>query len=121
MGFGQEVVVVDACGQHGCNLTYILVRLDGCGKNHKVSFHFYLAVVDQIHTLDQKTAVFRLGNFSYLSLDVVHIVLFHRTAVKLIKVLARSTHINIEDMHIHIRVVVFQQHRLFCCIHTADF
>ena len=47
-------------------------------------------------------------------------ILFHCPSIELVEVLARSTHINIEDGHIYIRIFITNQHGMLRCIHTAN-
>ena len=120
MCFGEEVVGVDTCGQHGCDLAHIRIRFDGCCQNHHIRFFQDLTVVQKVRALNQQLAVGLGNDLSDLALDVIHSILFHRSSVELVKVLARCTDIDIEYGHIHIRIFVADQHRMLCGVHTAD-
>ena len=78
-----------------------------------------LAVVQQIRSLHQQSSL-RGSHFSHLPFNIMDAVLFHGPPVKLIKVFAGSTHINIEYRYIHIRIFVPDQHGVFGCVHAAD-
>ena len=54
-----------------------------------------------------------------LSFDIVDIVFLHRSAVKLVKVLARGADIDIEYVHIDIGVFIPDKHGVLCGIHAA--
>ena len=68
----------------------------------------------------QQFSVWLRNHFSYLTFDIIYSILFYGSAVELIEVLTRSTHINIEDSYIDIWIFITDQHRMFCGVHTTD-
>ena len=62
-----------------------------------------------------------LRHLAHLALDVVDSVLLDRSAVELVEVLSRGSHVDVEHVDLHIRVLVPDQHGVLCRVHTADF
>ena len=120
MGFCQEVVGINAGCQHGGNLSHIRIRFDGRRQDYHIRFFQDLLIIQKICSLDQQFPIWLRNHFSYLPFDIIHSVLFYGSSVKLIKILARRTHINIENGYIHIRIFIPDQHGVLCRIHTAD-
>ena len=79
-----------------------------------------LLIVQKINALNEKLSIGLRNDFSYLTFDVVYMVLFHGSSVELIEVFPRGTNVDIEDSHVYIRIFITDQHRMLCSVHTAD-
>ena len=66
-------------------------------------------------------AVFVAQYFTYLTTHIMYAVFFYSSALELIKAFARSTHINIENSYVYIRIFFANIHCVFSVIHTANF
>ena len=70
--------------------------------------------------MNQQTAVSLRRNFTNLTLDVIHTVIFHSAAVELVKVLTGGTNVDVEYSYVNIRILIADEHCVLCGIHTAD-
>lgn len=71
VSLGEEVIGIDAGGQHGRNAAHVRVRLNRrCEDNH-IRFHQDLLVVEQVNALHKQLAVRLQHDLADLTLDVV--------------------------------------------------
>ena len=120
MGFCKEIVGVNTCSKHSSNLTYIRIRFNGCCKNYHICFLEDLLIIKKVRALNKKCSIRLRNYFSYLTFDVVYVILLNCSSVKLIEVFTRCTDINIKYRHIGIRIFITDQHGMLSCVHTAD-
>ena len=118
--FREKVVCVHARGQHCRKRTGGSVRLDRRGKYYKIGVDMQLSVVKKIGRLNSEFFAFR-RNLADHTFYIMNTVFLDRAAVELIEVLAGSTHVDIEYVNIGVGILVANEHRVFCRVHTADF
>ena len=78
-----------------------------------------LFAVNQVGSLNLQLVSFG-RNLADHTFDIVYAVFFHRSAVELVEVLPGSTHINVEDINLGVRIFVPNQHGVLGGVHTAD-
>ncbi|CDC70437.1 unknown [Candidatus Colimorpha enterica] len=120
MSLGEEIVCVHACGKHGRKASCRFVRLDGSGKNDHVCVDLQLFAGNEVGCLNSQLAVGLWSDLADHALDVMHAVFLDRAAVELIKVLSGSTHVDVEHVNVGVRVLLADEHRVLCGVHTAD-
>ena len=76
--------------------------------------------VDQVGRLNVERSVALGRDLADHALDVVNAVLLDRAAVELVEVLAGGTHVDVEHIHIGVRVLVADEHRVLGGVHAAD-
>ena len=119
MGFGEEVVGIHAGGQHSRQRTSGLVRLDGGGQHHQIGVDVQLLVGNQVRGLHLQLIPLG-GHLTDHTLHVLHAVLFHSATIELVKVLTGGTHVDVEDVHFGLGVLVTHQHSVLGGVHAAD-
>ena len=78
-----------------------------------------LLVIQQIGALYVQHLALR-RHLADHALDVMHAVFLYRTAIELVEVLARRAHVDVEHVHLGVRVFVADQHGVLGRVHTAD-
>ena len=120
VSLGKEVVGIDTCGEHGSDLSYVLVGLDSGSKNYHISFLEDLLVVKKVGALNEELAVRLRNNLTNLTLDIIYTVLLNCTAVELVKVLTGGTNVDVEYGYVYIRILIADEHCVLCGVHAAD-
>ena len=90
VSLGEEVIGIDAGGQHGRNAAHVRVRLNRRCEDDHIRFHQDLLVVETGQRPAQQLAVRLRHDLADLTLDVVYAVIFHGAAVELIEVLTEG-------------------------------
>ena len=120
MRFGEEIIGIHACSKHSCKLPCGFIRFHCRSKHNHIRIDMQLFPRNQIRCLNLQLVPLR-RNLAYHAFNIVHAVLLNGTTVKLIKNLSRGAHINVENINIRIRIFIPCEHRMFCCVHAADF
>ena len=119
MRLGEEIIGVDARRQKGGHLSHGRLRFDRGRQNHEVGGNRHLLVVDKIRALHHQLAVFVIDLADH-ALDIIHAVLFHRAAVKLVVILSGGTHVDIEHVHLGVGIFFPDKHGVLRRVHAAD-
>ena len=120
MSLVEEVVVVDRERQHRRQLPDIRVRLDRTCQDNHIRVDLDILLVEKVNAVNVKLSVRKRCHLSDIALDVVNAVLLDRPAVEFIKILPGRTDIDVEHMDVGVRIMILDQDRLFCRVHTAD-
>ena len=97
-----------------------LVRLNRRRQDDQVRVDVQLFIGQQVGGLDHQLAVRPGGDLADHALDVMHAVLLHRAAVELVEVLAGGADVDVEDIHIGVRIFLADQHGVLGGVHAAD-
>ena len=80
-----------------------------------------LFIRNQIRSLNHQFSICLRSNFTNHSFYVMYSIFLCRSTIEFIKVLPRSTDINIKYIYICIRIFFSGQHGMLCRIHAANF
>ena len=119
VSLGEEVVGIDAGGQHSRNAAHVRVRLNRRCEDDHIRFHQDLLVVKQVNALHKQLAVRLRHDLTDLTLDVVYAVIFHGATVELIEVLTGGTHVDVNTVTLTSGFIT-DQHGVLCRVHAAN-
>ena len=119
MGLGEKVVGVHGGHQHRGQRPGGLVRLDGGREDDHVGVDVQLPVLKQVGGLHLELAALRRDLADH-ALDVMHAVLLDGAAVELVKVLAGGPDVDVEDVHVGVRIFFAAEHGVLRRVHAAD-
>ena len=60
-------------------------------------------------------------NLTNLTTHVMNTIFFNGSTLEFVKAFARSTHVNVENGNVYIRILLTNIHSVFCVVHTANF
>ena len=119
MGLGEKVVGVHGGRQHRSERPGGLVGLDGGREDDHVGVDVQLPVLKQVGGLHLELAALRRDLADH-ALDVMHAVLLDGAAVELVKVFAGGPDVDVEDVHVGVRVFFAAEHGVLRRVHAAD-
>ena len=105
MCFCKEVVGIHTCGKHSRKRTCRLIRLNSRCQNDQVGINMQLLVGDQVRGLDLELIALR-NDLAYHTLNILNTVFLYCTAIELVKVFARSSYVDIENINLGIGIFI---------------